>query len=735
MAQWKTFDLDGLPPDAVSQAIEDLSGFIGTLSSFVQTLVQILKALKVFLISFPNPLLAALKAVIQIIEGILSNLRETGLYWLSILPDSVEEMDRFQGGYDEFERILINSLYDREDPNRPQFGPNAYMGGAVFNFTALNPSDYIEKAMQLQWAFNRLTDLRFPPPVNVQAQPADNLGQAEGSFTETALSVFTAENQRELNTIRLTWEEPKGQESFLNVFKNAKFYVEQSEDTGRRTPQRERSELETSPQDKEQPPTESLQDRQGKDVVVWEPLDESEPFLYANVFGNLSNPNLFLGPIAGTYGTIIEDIEPGVDNGRFFRVRTVPENVGLQEVEVQTESDDSTENPTKHKLVWGSSGEPYTKSQPSQAVYGFIPGVDTSFDLPSALLNTYRVAYLLRFDRELRNASDEIVIGSDTLSEQVPPPLETLENVGIDGGGITVDTPSVNDSGTVPTLAVPLFPDGIQDWETTRRRESLKKLQDLPTDILEVGDNLIGRFKTKPFDGSSSFHSDIYGTTPTQRWRNFIDRVASDRIRRVLPELLANEELAATIRSDYQDISSDIEAALTGGIESNFGDEEFRRDVKSILGLAEISLTRGQPPNWETIQFFPELLPELDSVLKRAFSLLKSIEGALSSIVQAFTDAIDAITARLRLITSLLDMLDQALSLLELYSELLFTLNFLFVPPDTGGTSGFVSRVQDASNKPEASPEDFTGGFCFAFGAPSTQGFQEVKNAFSFIFQ
>jgi hypothetical protein len=119
IGQWKTVQ-PGIP-----QFIADLAA---TINSFAQALITllnialaILSIIKAFLIGFTNPLIAIIEAIINEIEGFLTDLRQLGLYISGDLGALEPPFDVLAGGFSAYERRMIGRLVDRTDPTRPAF--------------------------------------------------------------------------------------------------------------------------------------------------------------------------------------------------------------------------------------------------------------------------------------------------------------------------------------------------------------------------------------------------------------------------------------------------------------------------------------------------------------------------------------------------------------------------------------------------------------------------------------
>lgn len=685
MAEWETFNLDDVLPDEVTDAAESSSDFIGSLAGVVRTALGLLRVLSAFLSDFPpNPLTAVVATLVDQIRDILEDLRESGVFLLMAMPRTVEDVERYRGGIQNFERIVNRSLYDVADANRPQFGSTGRMGGIVLFFSNSDAASFVRRCVDLFWFLNRRAPLSFPTPVNVSVRPADSEGRPE-----TDLSKLFTEG-RELETLFIEWEEPiMPGDVFLDIFDGSQFLVERSKVVDRESPTKQRSENERVPGESSNS-GEPLTGRQGAPPIVWEPVDPSNPFV--DFDDASSDDDLQLGFLDNSYGMVVRDVEPGIDNGHFYRIRAVPEGLDL----VKASELEGVEG--EGWVLLRENGEIWNDSEPSQPEFGYLPDVDTSFDLPTAMLNVYRLAYLLRFDATIESGG-EVLLGADRLEPPVPEPL--IDEV---------------DDEDPPTLEDALFPEGVQDWKETRLAVSLAgPLSGVAEDVEQI----TSVFNEDPFGGADELFAGSFGASAQERWRTFIDTQAVSKIERTLEDLVANEGLVTAFQSNYESLESQIVGSLEGRFGIGFTNRDIRARVLALLDFMESGLDSGTPPDWENVQFVSDLLPEVDGILKRATGLMESLENALSPPGDALSSSIDSIEQRLSILTAVLDALDTLIGFLESLDLDVFEFGLLWVPPGDGGVPGFTKRLREASNKPDTEADDFAGGVVLAFGGPS----------------
>lgn len=124
--QWVTIrpSLDPIlaPINTVIQTIDSVLSFLITLLNIAQTILNVVKT---FLVGLLDPIRALVEIIIQEVRDIIADLRQLGVYiaddadLLEVSP--VNRTRELRGGYDAYERRMLNRLLNRQDPTRPDF--------------------------------------------------------------------------------------------------------------------------------------------------------------------------------------------------------------------------------------------------------------------------------------------------------------------------------------------------------------------------------------------------------------------------------------------------------------------------------------------------------------------------------------------------------------------------------------------------------------------------------------
>lgn len=212
MADWVTVEvnLDPLlePIDPILVTIDSVLGFLITLLNIVQA---ILNVLKVFLVGLLDPLRTIVELVIEEVRALIRDLRQLGVY-LTGDWDLLAAEDGFSnvlGGYQAYERRMINRLQDTSDPNRPDFSSSSAAIGAFFYVS----SGDINELIRVINAF-----LRFLGQENLAGRSAPygrpttpemkfgQTGDAEGQFRPLGI---LAQGAGEVpDQVTVTWQMP-----------------------------------------------------------------------------------------------------------------------------------------------------------------------------------------------------------------------------------------------------------------------------------------------------------------------------------------------------------------------------------------------------------------------------------------------------------------------------------------------------------------------------------------------
>lgn len=706
MADWKTFDLSELLSDQVETSIDGVQTVTDVLVTVGNVSTAILEVLKVFNGSFPNPVSAAIQVLLGELQTVIDNLEDAGANGLFLIPTTLEEMETYRGGYSKFRQVVTQSLYDVEDPNRPQIGPDGVLGAFFLLFTTPSVSELIYYALTLENLIDTaktITDIQYPAPTNITISPADS----EGREPDTFLSLFS--DEPELTTLRLSWEEPKYQQNlFYDIFARNKFYIEKSKSREGTLLTREsvREGLVNPLKRREDPGNTTIKEpvlnRLGQPVYVWEPLNPDNPFF------EVDDEDLSENFIAGTYSYVIRNVEKGIENGYYYRIRSVPKDVELRELPSGPDQDPL--------YLLELDGQTYTGSQPSVPVFGHLSNIDTSFDFASSLLNVYRAAYQLRFDASTFDDSGNLLIGSNSIEPRIPAYIEQ------DASFTEVYDVSTSLENTL-YFEEALFEEGeIPSYDESQRFVATKGVITAST-VLE----------TDPFSGAREMFSEKLGLAPRDIFRIWVDKEAISKIESILPVLVQNDSLSEIVKELYQQAEAQIESFLTEGGSDALLNEDLRTAVHLITQVADRYEAQGVPPNWKEVRIFEDLWPEATVIMDRLFRAVNSLDTAFANVGNAIDNTIEGLERRLLVLDQMVDFLDEIASFFTRLQNVPLA-SILFIPPESGGVPYLVRSLLQAGDPPPTGPDDFFAGIALTIGGPGPDDALGAANALKFIF-
>lgn len=700
MADWKKFELSDDLLDSAESASQ-IKDSLEAISSAIDSIKPVLNVLSTFLSGTPDPKLAAVKSILNQFQNALDNLRQSGLFALFMVPENINDLaQNYRGGYDEFEQRFVNSLLDTQDSERPQF-TNGSIGAVLFFIRSENPSDVLQQNNNFLEFFDRETQ-KYPSPINLQVVPATQNG---APIDRSLIAAFQGKEQPE--NLILQWEEPRvANDVLLDLFANNKFYIEVAEDgRGSRIKEDKVERSRENPLEKEMrkggnsPRLGRYVERPDSDapIRVWKPLNPSDPFIQPSQ----AQENFRTNFLAGSYGYLLDNVSKGIENGKYYRVSSVPNDVDLGEVQ-------------GHKVL-KKNGRIFRDSNTSSPVFGAIPDVSYDFDLPTAILNVFRAGYILRLDERLRENNDALA-GNAQLERMLP---QTI--LGIEGTEV-YEFQDDNLFRGVRYFSEPLFEKDILDFNESRSQ--------IKSDLVQNPSTF------DPFGGVDEFLEPRTGLPANDRFRLAIDRLVQQKVEKLIPIISKNDELFEVFQSAYQANQSDIEDLLTSETPlSELLDEDLRGTVATLLRLTEGNVRQGTPPNWESVNLVEDLLPQVDELFEDLFNTISAFEetltnasGELQSSIEGIQDRLDKITAIISKIEGVIESLEQIQGLLK--NEVAF----LYIPPQPGGTSNFIQEVYNSQDKPDSGPQDYFSGAAFAIGGQNPAEFKPAQKAIEFLF-
>lgn len=119
-------------PDVLKDVREAINSIAEVLITFLDIAIAALQLIKAFALSYLDPLMALLQAIIDFINGLLRDFAQLGIYITHDLALLTWPFDDVKGGFQEYERRMIARLTDRTDPTRPDISAQTSVFAGFF---------------------------------------------------------------------------------------------------------------------------------------------------------------------------------------------------------------------------------------------------------------------------------------------------------------------------------------------------------------------------------------------------------------------------------------------------------------------------------------------------------------------------------------------------------------------------------------------------------------------------
>ena len=699
MAKWEGIRSQQLIPGNVFSY--DFGEVLGPVTTFLQSVADFLGLVKSFLFDFGNPLSAVIDTLLQEIVDLLTGMRQTGIFFLSLLPNfsTDPELLQIKGGYDAFVRRITASLGDSEDSNRPQFGPTNLMGGVIFALDTDNIGELTQISTKINGFLNRAKAAQPAAPINVTARPADTEG--EPIATGPTLGTF------EVGGALLEWQTP----GLLTTFSLPSFFLVERSSRKQGLLQETQVPLDTFanievPGDQsETVPIRKFGVQHSEWEVVAKVTPASAAFTTEQIptqdeFGLLHFPDDTENDLSTLLLSVRSEdtfsfFDPTAKQGEtyYYRVRSLYEEVSNEKiVDLKVVGGDILSEPSSPTSV----AIPFTLAKlPTDP----DTGKDTS--IHKAMLVLYRAAYALQFYRLETEFPGASPLGTESVPEIDARNLFGWLNV-ITGKGVPAD------------------------------KVGVKSAQDISNFISAFSNRAANQLIKRP--QAADLFTSVYVTKDTQLrllWDAFSETLVATNV--------------ADLIQTPPDIGTDTDRAYT---------------LKMINLVRNLGKFTGAPPNWEGVRLLEDLFPYVEKYLAQAVTWLQGLIKGGQGIVTDVKDYIEFLESKVDFLLQFIESLETTLQFLVTTDFGAYILN---IPPETGGVNYFTDvllNAEKASGAPinetifdedgiklppgalSASPgpsggaNDYTAGLVLAYGSQSGADatFEATRAAFEAFF-
>jgi len=180
--EWESLNLGDLMPGFIPAAASAAQTAVGGIGATLQVAISLMNTAKALLIDVTDPLAAVVNTVIAQIEKELSDFYNAGGQITYVVPKKASDRRGLPGTL----RLIVNSMYDLRDPNRPQYAPPSSVGAIVVAMGGADLTAVMPTAGVLGNLFN-IRELQEFANLNNPAYVPQRLPFANGSGMVTGL--------------------------------------------------------------------------------------------------------------------------------------------------------------------------------------------------------------------------------------------------------------------------------------------------------------------------------------------------------------------------------------------------------------------------------------------------------------------------------------------------------------------------------------------------------------------
>jgi hypothetical protein len=722
---WNTLSVSVAPLKVLKPAFQAVLVTLQFVQSVLEKVLDLLKALAVFL---TNPLTAVFALLLASIRLIINQLKATGLSMLVVTPDFNRGsmpaiLASVSGAYPGFEKKVVKKFHDSADIFRPSYPDGSSVAMVVFYIGVDSPGDLIGQINALMAFFrdrNITPGTLLPAPVNLKvstiAKSDDPLAVTVDATTKLVNFFKDISSADYQPALMLQWSMPDSPGAanapgFLNPlislyssYKFPHFIIERSElPTGKQLTTKVQSE--TGGSDIEQKQKDFGVPSNSAEQIIRD-SDGRTVFRFFDSRRRMDTSTNILGFLSNTYEFKDDTVEAG--KKYFYRVRAFygSPDTYLDASESDFNSDNSGLIRIDQNRPFVFYGNGVTMGRPSSVVKGYAPfplggGWNPYVDLYNATM----VGVLLNFDLPPSSVTDSPAIkdkktGWGTLS--------------LIGGVIATYKAVLKNSNSLKNSKL---------VKAAVRKLTNAVLNGIITNV-KTNNDLKSQYNVLRSKVEATLNTDVTWTFPTYSIGDLNGGMSASTAVVINNYLLQESKYvdgATTLDGPYPLVSWQAQDVSNFSVSERTLLAAFLNSAYSGLGVVTGYL------HWYSVtlgDLFPAFISFIYDLEQFISAVLKAYKNILEDIIKTVENVINKIKQlekAVRAIIALIDLLSVSLRV-----------SVLGYASASGSADGLADALVSSTNKPSSNPYGLHSGLVLTVGGPG-EGIIDTVKALGYV--
>ena len=653
--------------------LKDIRDGVNEVAEFLLTVLNIandvLDLIKNFVFDFANPISIILKELLGLVQSLLNDLRNLGVYVYKDIPTNAAApflQKRLEGGYVNFEERLTGAMLNSSDPNNPVFlfSENTSVFALFFYYSA--PASLVHTFLD---AIKALLNLFSSKTTEINAVPTDlsfsYLIKTGDKYSTISSSAGVTDAGKPANAVKISWRYPEGSPM------PAKAYVDISTYKNGLTP------LFDSAGPPHTTSSDSFYqicvDSKGRQVVLYG----------GHTLSALSGENLKL---------FTQVDKPGIDYSDLEEYQVT------KEVDLAKFSGFSLEDTVSFTLDFEVLPKKASRAFYVRIRTGEIKDTDTVWEYPEAISTPLEI----KMPEDLLDFTYLVAFSYLTVAVCKNTPL-ALENATFK----KVLAQNESSFRGLNKISDPeWYKSAIRALSSNLTKDKLKHFTVLPKDYRDL-------LHLSYYDELSRF---IYliikkgNLSPSGALLPSGEKLAKARKSAALKRQGAtNVEYAVLYNEGITEQTPVFEVLETDHAQALAG-------ATRILGL--VNSSEIPESAWEAYRFLPRVFPDVEGIFQEVNDFLETILEGFKGIVEKIIKYIEAIQSRIAELQNFILRITALINALLLKIGSISSFNILLV--EAQGGQGLMTNFLNADNKPADSELDLSAGIAVVFGGVPT---------------